>query len=127
MSYKCKRCEKSDFKLYPPISDLAAYVRCTHCGEEVSQFERVDFEFQDMPEDMVPEINFEGSNTLWSWSCGGAPHSDNEFSIKYLAGKDGWGPECRFKLPDAISRMLIRQYERGRDDARSAMRRSLGI
>lgn len=70
------------------------------------------------------KVDFTYETGNWGWSCGGAPHSDNEWSIYYV---DEDLNTVRYKMPDCINHMLETQEKQGRDDLQRKLQRLLGI
>lgn len=125
---KCESCgSKEGFVFIPPGNGNFSGAQCRACKQPVPPSACVDFELHELPTEMLNKIDFMQKNSLWTWGTGGFPLSDNDHSIGYLAGPNGDGPECRFRMPDAISYMLRREHEQGEMKARSEIKRALRI
>lgn len=80
---------------------------------------RIEKAWKDLDFDQV-----DFSSSEWSFGCGGAPLSENEWSISHY--KQGV-PEIRYKMPPCINKMLVRVHEWGDQDRRQRIISALGV
>jgi hypothetical protein len=80
---------------------------------------RIEKDWKDLDFDSV---DFDSGN--WGWCRGGRPLNDNEFAICNVT--DDLVETC-YKMPKCINRMLLAQYEYGKDDKLKQIQAALGI
>lgn len=84
---------------------------------------RIEKDWKELDADKV-DFNHKGPLQQWTWSRGGRPLEDWEWSISAI-NEDL--TETRYKLPECLNTMLNAQFRYGEESARGKMRNALGV